>query len=289
MDAIQGTAGLKFFVGGVPNEAKRRELLAYFRQFGVVKRITNFNPNHGKKLFGFCFVKFESLSSEALFDKSRQFTFAGRTLEVDPIIRRSCLRRRVEERHLRRVFLPALPPQLSKEDLQELFGGFGSIVNCFVVERKDKRATACESAPDGASADSSAGFANYGYVIFDEQSVAQMLVARGSIRIGPQSMIPIVRYCPNAAKAPGAALATPESPRLTTCSKGELTSQLALRSAQLVKPTIKSYHSLARSSIDAAAREQVSNLRFNLRWSRTAGDCHRPRQFREPSANAGQI
>lgn len=286
MNATQGSSGLKFFVGGVPNEVKRRELLAYFRQFGEVKRITNFNPNHGKKLFGFCFVKFDSLSSDALFDKSRQFSFLGRNLEIDPIIRRSCLKRRVEERHLKRVFLPNLPTHLTKEDLVRAFSCFGNLTNCFVVERKEKRCAAGELAPSGALSDlMAASKSNYGFVIFEEQRVAQMLVSRGSLRIDPCTEVEIVKYSPQSGKESGPSMCRvegsnpAESARQTTCSKEELGQFSAGQAEENAKPTSKSYFAQARRCLAPVAWKQASNLRFNLQRHRASPATRNHRQL----------
>ena len=284
VDSNSGS-GLKFFVGGVPNEVKRRELLSYFRQFGVVKRITNFNPNHGKKLFGFCFIKFDSLFSDDLYDKSKQFSFLGRNLEIDPIIRRSCLKKRVEERHSKRIFLPELPSELKSEDLLRVFSCFGKITNCFIVERKDKRtldALSPTPSEEGKDRDSTFTKMNYGFVIFEEQQIASKLISVGRVRVDGYLELEIKRYSPGSTKEPFVdeieirerkSSKEAEPARQTIRSKGISEEAYDISVPKTVfsgmhycKPTQKTYFTQQKLNTQElmACANSFANVRFNL-------------------------
>lgn len=96
---------LKFFVGGIPSDVKHKDLYEYFGVFGSVKRVTIFNQDSGRKLFGFCFIRFKRLYGNQLCDKNYVFSFRGRNLDVDPIFKRSSLKSTVKEKHDKRIFI----------------------------------------------------------------------------------------------------------------------------------------------------------------------------------------
>jgi len=181
---------LKFFVGGVPSDTKKRELLGLLRQYGVVSRITNFNPTRGKKLLGFCFVRFECLYSDDIYIKEKEIKFKGRSLEIDPIVRRSCLKKRVEEKHLRRVYLPCVPNGMQEDDLRKIFNNYGKVTNCYLVESRDRKPK--EELEDSSSAPKI--LRSYAFVIFEDASVAQKIIAMKNLLISSTTYLEVKKY-----------------------------------------------------------------------------------------------
>jgi RNA recognition motif-containing protein len=182
-------AELKFFVGGIPSDVRHRDLYEFFRAYGVVKRVTVFNSDKGKKLFGFCFVKFKKIFGGTL-DTKQTFLFQGRKLEVDPIVKRSSLKQSVNEKHARRIFLQNLPIHIGKEDVLRIFGRYGEIVNCFVIDREteDRQRSGAHSRADPKAP-------NYGYVIFKTKEQAESLVKLKYVELKNRQRIFVKRYC----------------------------------------------------------------------------------------------
>lgn len=167
---------LKYFVGGIPSDAKQRDLYEFFKRFGVVKRVTSFNSDESKKLFGFCFVKFKSLYKPDVFDGAHRFHYQGRQIEINPIVRRSGLKQSIEEKHAKRIFIQNIPKEMTENQLYEIFRQFGEIINCFIITREEDMAAGehkmCQSKPVGAS------HTNYGYVIFQDKESALKVVEK---------------------------------------------------------------------------------------------------------------
>ena len=184
---------LKYFVGGIPSDASHKQLFDFFKSFGVVKRITIFNSDTrgGRKLFGFCFVKFKKLfTSNALDDKSRLFIFQGRKLEIDSVVRRSNLKQMVQEKHSKRIFLQNIPKALQRADLLEVFTKFGPIVNCFVIERQKTRKFL-----DASDLDTGQSWRNnYGFVIFQNKQDADNVLRKRYIELADKTRIYIKKY-----------------------------------------------------------------------------------------------
>ena len=189
-DSSESQQNLKYFVGGIPSDAKRKDLYDYFKSFGVVQRITILNnSSNSKKLYGFCFVKFKKIYGTSLTDGTRLKRFQGRDLEIDPIIRRSNLKHRVMEKHAKRVFLQNLPKSFTKEDVYNVFVHFGPIANCFVVQRDQVKFQQENSSTSKIKRNS-----NYGYVIFSNNEDVDALLTRKYIELGDKTRIYIKKY-----------------------------------------------------------------------------------------------
>ena len=189
-------ADLKFFVGGILSDVKHRDLYEFFRAYGAVKRVTIFNSDKRKKLFGFCFVKFKKIFGDKL-DTSQTFFFQGRKLEVDPIIKRSSLKKSVSDKHARRIFLQNLPSNLDKDQVIKIFSEYGEIVNCFVINREediDNEDRYYSRLDDHMPA-------SYGYVIFKTKEQAESLVRQRYVQLKNKQRIYIKKYCLNINKA----------------------------------------------------------------------------------------
>lgn len=191
MSECESKTNLKFFVGGIPSDVKHRDLYDFFKTYGVVKRITIFNSNKGRKLFGFCFVKFKKTFGNELEDKEHVFNFHGRHLEIDPIVRRSNLKQSVQEKHSRRIFLQNIPREFTQEDLLRVFSKYGPIVNCFVIDR-DSTVRLYEHEDDGRSLYKKT---NYGYVIFQNKHDAESVIQKRFVILEDKSKIFVKRYC----------------------------------------------------------------------------------------------
>lgn len=264
---MSSASNLKYFVGGVPSDVRHKDLYDFFRKYGVVKRITVFNSENSKKLFGFCFVKFKKVYGGELDIHNTEFVFQGRKLEIDHIIRRSNLKQSVQDKHSKRVFLQNVPPTFEKGDLIDLFSPFGSISNCFTINRNPQQSEA------KVKIDHRQVASKYGYVIFDHKEDAEELLKRRFVEVNNKTKIYIKRYCStinrltpedekamqkanlsvhagDKGKQSGPTLSHDERPRT-------IISDLLLHQ---VKPTSKTYH----SGVCDWKQEQGYNLRFNI-------------------------
>lgn len=191
---MSSKVNLKYFVGGIPSDVQHKDLYEFFKTLGVIKRITIFNSDKGKKLFGFCFVKFKKLFVPDLADKSTVYQFQGRNLDIDPIVRRSNLKQAVNQKHSKRIFLQNVPRHFTQDDLMEVFKAYGKIVNCFLIDREGgSRASDHGAAARGAPIHDRKN--NYGYVIFQNSEDAEILVNKKFIELRDRSRIYIKKYC----------------------------------------------------------------------------------------------
>lgn len=261
---------IKYFIGGIPSDVTHKQLFDFFKTYGVVKRITIFNSDSrgGKKLYGFCFIKFKKLFvNYSLDDKSRSFIFQGRKLEIDPVIRRSNLKNSIQEKHSKRVFLQNIPKTLQKVDLFEVFSKFGRVVNCFVIDRERTRrfidASELERGTNWKN--------NYGYVIFERREDATKLTNQRFVELADRTRIYVKKYSSTInrlaseereahhSKLPAPA---PGERRSASINETHCESKAAgLISVHNLKPTAQIYYT-ARLPLHSFA--DCDNLRFNI-------------------------
>ena len=275
---------LKYFVGGIPSDATQKQLFDYFKAFGVVKRITIFNNDsrNGKKLYGFCFVKFKRLFvNYSLNDKTRPFVFQGRNLEIDTVIRRSNLRDKVQEKHSRRVFLQNIPKTLEKDDLQKVLSTYGEVINCFIIDREHTRKFL-----DSPDFDRSQNWKNnYGYVIFERKEDAEYLINQRFIELRNNTRIYIKKYSSsinrNLSEEDASPIKRVRSSQIDTSSINNLQKRqaffmptnLTLIEAHsklspeaidhYIKPTTKIYFANSLTLTDTR-KKKLQNIRFNI-------------------------
>lgn len=258
---------LKYFVGGVPSDVRHKDLYDFFRKYGVVKRVTVFNSENCKRLFGFCFVKFKKVYGGELDLRNTEFIFQGRKLEVDYIVRRSNLKNSVNEKHSRRVFLQNVPSYFEKPDLLKLFSPFGSITNCFTVNRAPR-------AEDQMKREHQQAASKYGYVIFDHKEDAEEVLRRRFVEVNSKTKIHIKRYCSTINRLTsedGTAHQQPARSVLSEEKRKQSGATLSFedRSRRILeelmihqlKPTSKGYH---QGQTCPWKEEQGVNFRFNI-------------------------
>ena len=263
---MSSSSTLKYFVGGVPSSVRHKDLYDFFKKYGVVKRITVFNSDSSKKLFGFCFVKFKKVYGGELDIENTEFIFEGRKLEIDHIIRRSNLKQSVQEKHSRRVFLQNVPASYDKADLIRVFSPYGSIANCFTISR-DINSHDANVKGDIRQA------ANYGYVIFHDKEDAELLLQRRFVEINNKTKIYVKRYCSTINRLTSEGDQAFRKPSEPVNSEGKIKrsavtlsneDKLKKTASELlfhhVKPTSKGYH----NGVCHTDVEMRSNLRFNI-------------------------
>lgn len=251
---------LKYFVGGIPSDVQHKDLYEFFSTYGAVKKITVFNSNKGRKLFGFCFIKFKNIHTNDLNDKRHVFCFKGRQLEVDPIVRRSSLKQSVQEKHAKRVFLQNVPREFTQEDLFRVFSMYGPILNCFVIDRN------LSKTDDKPETNPVKRTNNYGYVIFHRKEDAESLVERRFVQLRDQTRIYIKKYCStinrNCEVEEGCPkqLSSASTGRKSTSSPGcSSEGEETIAEGHCHRPTVKAYFGVSRSPCYPANQ----NLRFN--------------------------
>ena len=167
--------GTKFFIGGIPSSVKLEELYEHFGRFGVVKSITAFNSCSKKKLFGFCFVKFQNIFDNEFLNHGEARMFHGRVIEIEPVFRKSKLAQSVQDKHAKRVYLQNIPKYLSEVDLQTIFSQFGYTTNCFIIRRDASNLSEFQQLKPPTSS-------NYGYVTFSTKEQAEELIRQRYIQ-----------------------------------------------------------------------------------------------------------
>lgn len=266
---------LNFFVGGIPSDSQHSDLFGYFKHFGIIKSIIIFNnkalmqKTKNKKLLGFCFLKYERLYRQEFSDKSYVFRFAGRVLEIEPLLSKNSLRKVVSNKHSKRVFLQNVPQGITKEDLVPHFELIGPVTKCYVVDRASTR-NGKLTKKNGHKP------SNYGCVVFANKSDAQKALTDGSITVN-NSKIYLKKFSPSVAQ--------PQSEDLDHLLEGSNSAPLpreqrspdSLKGSTLTphflfKPTDSRYHKETSSlGLPAKAAQSQSspslklqNLRFNI-------------------------
>ena len=265
---MSGTTSLKYFVGGVPSDVKHKDLYDFFKKFGSVKRVTVFNSDHNKKLFGFCFVKFKSLNKGSLDIYNTEFIFQGRKLEIDVLKSRGSLKQSVQEKHSKRVFLQNVPSTFEEDDLFRLFSPFGEIANCFTVNRKPNH-------DDADPSDHRPRSGKYGYVIFSNKEDAESLIRRRFVEVNSRIRIQIKRYSSTinrvdseenkAIQRPPVSVESEEKPKVSgeTLSIEDSNRRFMKLQAHRVKPTCSNYYQ-DRKACSWIQNQDDPNLRFNI-------------------------
>lgn len=266
---------LKYFVGGIPSDVKHKDLYDFFKKYGVVKRITIFNSNKGKKLFGFCFVKFKSIFGQGLLDRTSVFKFQGRNLEIDPIIRRSNLKQSIQEKHSKRVFLQNIPKNIDDSAIREIFSPYGPIINCFVISRGSpsyvigSASYQNQYAEKDDSQPSHNPKSNYGYIIFKNAADAETLVQKKFVELSNKGRIYVKRYCSSIKRSNEEDKPVPNSEDV---SQDHHNSGQQLRPSEkglvdgfvehFCRPTQKGYYVTVRKH-----ETQETNFRYNIQQS----------------------
>ena len=243
-------------------------LFDFFKSYGVVKRITIFNNDTrgGRKLYGFCFVKFKKLFiNYALDDKSRLFIFQGRKLEIDSVVRRSNLKQMVQEKHSKRIFLQNIPKYLQKGDLFEAFGKFGPLVSCFVIERE--KTTRFK---DHSESDKGQNWKNnYGYVIFKNKEDADNIIKKRYIELGDKTRIYIKKYSSsiNRNNSEGDNPPQLESSSRNTLKRKPSNSETLSAGKEEEKPPVTHFVKPTRRGYFVASDKRLHNRADNLRFN----------------------
>ncbi|CAH1780818.1 unnamed protein product [Owenia fusiformis] len=143
------TEGCKIFCGGLPWQAKQEDLKAYFGTFGEIVDCKVKTNEEGKSR-GFGFVTFATPEACEAAMAQKVHTMEGRTINID--------KAKVPENN-RKVFLGGLPPEISKEDLEEHLKQYGVISELTLPYDNLKK---CRK--------------NFGFVLFElEESAKAML------------------------------------------------------------------------------------------------------------------
>jgi len=284
--------GVKFFVGGIPGEVKKKLLKAYFSHFGKVKKITTFNSNKSQRLLGYCFVYFEHLDDFSLYDQTKEFVFRGRYLQIEPVVKNSNLKKALEEKHQKRVYVPGVPLSWEDQDLFQFFSTIGPVDNAFIVKRKARgKVQASTIVPSDGQIGmhklmhpTSFDRSNYGFVIFSEASYALKLIEKGTFKVPGSDLVLQVKEYVRKGQAEGR-VASDEKVNNRTKNNREIksffeslksgpskyqhTGSTTSGSHHFSKPTQKSYYSpiaskmRRRFALEMKPSRDDPNYRFN--------------------------
>lgn len=212
---------IKYFVGGVPADSKYKELIQLFKRYGDLKKITVLGSANGKlkvdhqnegtskRIGGYCFIKYKSISNEAINDPLHRIVFNGRMLEVAPLVRKSKMKSFIEDKYSKKIFVNNLPGTLTTHDLMSYFSQYDQVLRCFVVERSLKF-TRESSDNRGTLGDRLYPLKNYGYVTFSNDSIVNSLVEQKNLYLPTGQWIQVYRYNPKNMKGEMARGSNPE-------------------------------------------------------------------------------
>lgn len=191
----------KYFVGGIPSDVNYWELNNFFQQFGVLHKVTNLNStNAGTKTVGYCFVKFLSLNDNCPFLKGESVLFKGRSLDIAPIIRRTKLKRYIQEKHDKRLFINNIPVYITSDDLLDLFSKFGTVAKCYIVPRMHRTSDESSMSSHPSEYHYSGNLKNYGYVTFTSNEPVKYLTEIRFLTIPSGERLNIHSYNPKTIK-----------------------------------------------------------------------------------------
>lgn len=258
---------IKFFVGGLPGEVKKRKLKVFFSQFGQLKKITTYNPHKNQKMLGYCFVYFDKLEDDTLLDKSKKLFFNGRVLQIEPAVKNMALKQNLIEKHEKRIYIPNIPLGWTDHDIITTFSRFGQLENAFLVTRPARTETKPQlTALNGIPGplDSGAGqfdSTKYGFVFFEDAEVAKRLVALKEIKLhGSGTVLQLWQNAHSRSEEDKASI----NPKMIEDYKAnrKLDSKLqATVDLHMLKPTDKLYHQWHEGS--ASFIDTAENYRLN--------------------------
>lgn len=127
----------KIFVGGYDSTTKKSVLYNYFSTFGQVEKIIS-QFNRSKNAKGYCFIKFVNAISAQRVLSTRNHRLNNRTLFCSPVLKGKNLKESLKNMDGRRLFLSGLRKITSRTEIEDYFGQFASIENCYIVQRNDK-------------------------------------------------------------------------------------------------------------------------------------------------------
>lgn len=258
---------IKFFVGGIPSEIKKKDLVAYFGRYGSLSKITTFNPRKKQRLLGFCFVYFNSIEDNSIFDPSTTFYFHGRFLQIEQALTKDKLKEIVVEKKSRRLYIPQVPLKWTDQDLVDCFEAYGELENAFIVmkpnSKSKKKAATSTVLPDASNINQSRLFARdkFAFVIYRDSAVAEDLIEKGEVELPASEVILKVRRYNRTGK-------TPNGSTDKECRKryDEKTNkkQLGALSFHSLKPTQHAYYSFNPFLRNREELVSKANYRFNL-------------------------
>jgi RNA recognition motif-containing protein len=178
----------KFFVGGLPSEVKQKEIKEYFSKFGELSKVTLLIKERASKSIGYCFLKFDRMYDGKLNSGSCGLQFMGRNIEVHPMVRRSKIKKLLEAKQSRKVFINNIPKQVQENDLKTILEEFGKIENCFIVRS--------EMPQRGHQHGSQTFSLNYGYTSFYSSSDATTACEARQVLLASGHVIELFRFDP---------------------------------------------------------------------------------------------
>jgi RNA recognition motif-containing protein len=149
------------FVGGVPLEASREKIKAYFEYFGAVQSIDLPINKEGRRK-GCAFVRFLDPSCCKSVLSSPEHIICGKAVAVRIGLASTEAANETRDMQLRKIFVSNLPQDMQEEQVQQLFSSFGRVTKILIPKGGIKRRAFC-------------------YVIMEELDIFNKIVSNGTI------------------------------------------------------------------------------------------------------------
>jgi RNA recognition motif-containing protein len=149
------------FVGGVPLEASREKIKAYFEKFGSVHTIDLPINKEGRRK-GCAFVRFLNPSCCESVLSTSEHIICGKAVAVRNGLASTQAANETREMQLRKIFVSNLPQDMQEEQVQRLFSSFGGVTKMLIPKGGIKRRAFC-------------------YVIMDDLAIFNKIISIGTI------------------------------------------------------------------------------------------------------------
>ncbi|EUB57017.1 DAZ-associated protein [Echinococcus granulosus] len=123
---------LRLFIANLDRWTTQQDLKEYFSRYGSITGLNLIRERESGMPRGIAFVKMATPQEVKAILKACPHYLRGRSIVVRPAYSRDSRRKVANSSNAKtnhQLVVHDLPPQLSKENILELFGGFGSITN----------------------------------------------------------------------------------------------------------------------------------------------------------------
>lgn len=126
----------KIFLGCLPGNADKEELLDMFSNFGAIKKVKLKKRKRGV-CTGHGYIICESEETcQSILSNAGNFEYKGRSIEVMPFLYDTSLKNYQESFNKKRIVVSNIPLRATSGDLIRLFEKMGDIHKAFVIENK---------------------------------------------------------------------------------------------------------------------------------------------------------
>lgn len=286
-------AGFTVFVGGIPGNITRSEVVTYFSKFGKINNLfIPYKKETPDMNLGYCFISFEYEESQSYVLRTSEHFLGPRRVSCRRYLNRASLSQQSHTSNERKVFVKFIPSSVSEARFREYFEEYGPLESCYIISYVDPRHPL--KVPKSS----------FGYITFKDKQTCDKVVAQMFFKIEDFSM-KVEKYDPffnrdtslqkkSSAKKDQSSLKDSSS----NCQKESGKDASLLDRIRLTKPIKKSYFSYdcqiektnqtesdLRISFEKHSNS-LKNLRFNCQTARPGPKVKPPISFKKKREKA---